>query len=462
MNTRTNCQRRGSAARVFSWVMAVVLVFSLVAVPASADPDTYSAELLFSAEGVDISGKIALDTTQILLGAVASMASQGVTMMDAAAYLSPQAIAVESAMIGGAYGFDLPSISENLAHSIFAPDSGSSYALDQETYDQVIAALDEAFDFVSSAPSADAHAMDTSALDQAAAVLAEVFAEPAAQLAAMLVMESSNVTEIVNGTAIDATQMRITADGEALMGAAELFVATIQESPEAQSALAVILDAMGTAGVDLGASGTEIVQMIVQQGDQLLEELRSSVQESGFSSSVLVSLSNATQNPVKLAMELQADGSVLSFNILIGEAFDFFRAEMQEDGQPGPAFQFEMGQSAETVMSFKFSIWNGTVEDASVALDLDATNQTFQLSLVSNDTTSTISGYFTMSEGLFSLTVDKMDGQEFGGTITLNLRSDDSIALPAFSEITAMSEEEFTALVQQVSGTIQMLSQMFA
>ena len=161
-------------------------------------------------------------------------------------------------------------------------------------------------------------------------------------------------------------------------------------------------------------------------------------------------------------MELQAEGSVLSFNILIGEAFDFFRAEMQEDGQPGPAFQFEMGQSAETVMSFKFSIWNGTVEDASMALDLDATNQTFQLSLVSNDTTSTISGYFTMSEGLFSLTVDKMDGQEFGGTITLNLRSDDSIALPAFSEITAMSEEEFTALVQQVSGTIQMLSQMFA
>ena len=53
-----------------------------------------------------------------------------------------------------------------------------------------------------------------------------------------------------------------------------------------------------------------------------------------------------------------------------------------------------------------------------------------------------------------------MDGQEFGATVALNLRSDDTITLPAFTEITAMTEEEFTALVEQISQTIEGISQM--
>ena len=57
--------------------------------------------------------------------------------------------------------------------------------------------------------------------------------------------------------------------------------------------------------------------------------------------------------------------------------------------------------------------------------------------------------------------MDKLDGQEFGGTITLNLRSDDAIALPSFTEVTKMSEEEFTALVQTATQAAESLSQMF-
>ena len=46
--------------------------------------------------------------------------------------------------------------------------------------------------------------------------------------------------------------------------------------------------------------------------------------------------------------------------------------------------------------------------------------------------------------------------------MTLNLRNDDSISMPTFSEITTMSEEEFTALVDQISAAFDMLSQMAA
>ena len=72
-----------------------------------------------------------------------------------------------------------------------------------------------------------------------------------------------------------------------------------------------------------------------------------------------------------------------------------------------------------------------------------------------------MSGIYTLSDTLFSATLDKMDGQEFGGTITLNLRSDDAVALPGFTEIATMSEEEFTALVQAATQAAESLSQMF-
>ena len=118
MKMRTNFSRRSGAARVFSWIMAFALVFSLVAVPArtaSADPNTVSAELVFSVEGLDMSGKLTLDAEQLLLSAAASMVAGDQTIADAAAYLSAQALAVDSIFLDGAYGVDLPSLSANLA-----------------------------------------------------------------------------------------------------------------------------------------------------------------------------------------------------------------------------------------------------------------------------------------------------------------------------------------------------------
>lgn len=457
MNTHTNRQPHHCGRRVFSWLIAFALVFSLVAVPASAESGTYSAELVFSMEGMDISGKLALDTDNLLLGVIAGIGSGGATLMDAAVYLGLQAIVADSALIGGAYGFDLSSIKENLPKSIFAPDSGSSYALDQETYDQVMDILNQDFTQIIS----DDSSIDTSAVGEAASVLAEALTESASQVASMLTMETANATEIVNGVAVDASLMRITADSQALIASAEAFVTTIQSSSESQSALALILDSLSTAGMDTGYTGAEIVEVIVQDGDALMEEVRTSIQESNVSLSILASLSNTTSSPVKLSLELEADGSVLTFNVLIGEEFDFFRVEMLEDGQIGPAFQFEMYENAQDVGTFKFSLWDGTVEEASMALELDVANQTFQLNLVSDGDSSSVSGYFTTGEGLFSLVVDQLDGQEFGGTVALNLRSNDTISLPAFTEISTMTEEELNALVEKTSETFQALSQMF-
>ena len=84
------------------------------------------------------------------------------------------------------------------------------------------------------------------------------------------------------------------------------------------------------------------------------------------------------------------------------------------------------------------------------------------MTVTADGETNSLSGYYSSSDTLFSITVDKANGQNLGGTMTLNLRSDDSISMPTFSEITTMTEEEFTTLVNQIGAAFDMFSQMAA
>ena len=449
MKTRTNF------LRALSWMMALAMVFSLAAVPAAAEEGTYSAELVISSEGVEMSGKLVVDTTQVLLGIVAGLRSEGQSLLDAAAYLGPQVWAVDSALIGGAYGVDLTTLAENLPNSIFAPDSGSAYALDQDSYDQFMAILTNV-----SAGFPETVAGDDSAIQEAAMILAAALAEPLSQAAANLAMSTEPAVETINGSSIDVTRMVIAADGEAIVGFLDAVITTLQGNPQAQNALAVILDYLNASGNDLGASGTEIVQMLVEQGDQVLQEAQAGLAEMAVSGSV--SLSDATQAPVKLSLAIQAEGEEMTFNILIGEAMDFFRLEMLDNGEVGPAAQLTLVEESQDVRTIKLSLLDGDAEAVSLALTVDRSAQTFLVTLFAEGETSTASGTYIMEEDLMSFTLDKLDGQEFGGTATLNLRGSDNLTLPAFSEITAMTEEEFTALVELVSQTVETYSQMFA
>lgn len=225
MNTFTHFRKHAGAARVFSWLMAFALVFSLVAVPAgtaSADPNTVSAEVVFSVEGMDMSGKLTLDAENLVLGAAASMVADNQTLANVAAYLSPQALAVDSIFLSdayGAYGVDLPSLAENLPTSIFAPNSGSAFALDEETYSQIMSLLSGE---LTSSVQAQVPSVNSDVIAEAAAVLAEVYGEIGPQLMACLKIESAPASVIVNGKPVQVSQVRCTADAEATVRIMEL------------------------------------------------------------------------------------------------------------------------------------------------------------------------------------------------------------------------------------------------
>lgn len=463
MNNRTNFHTRSGAARVFSWVLALALVLSLAAAPAvtaSADAGTYSAEVVFSANGVDISGKLALDTNQVLLGVLAAMTSEGQTLLDAAGYLGPQALAVDSMLLGGAFGIDLATIAQNLPGSIFDPASGSAYALEQDVFDQIMGLLNG--EFSHNLQNNQDVTVDSDALMEAINVLAEAYSDIPQEIIGMMTIESSNASVVINGKPIQAEQIRCTADAETSVAITNKLLQPLMDSTQVQDALATLIDEIAAASQqDLGATGEEIVQALVEDVPSQIEEAKQELLSAGFSVSSVVCLTPDTQMPVKFAMEIQADGENIAINLLMSEEMDFFRFELVEDGQVSSALQFEIQENSDSAFVCEFAVIEGDTEDASLRFELNKAGKAFLVSITADGETHSISGFYTLSDTLFSLTVDKLDGQEFGGTITLNLRSDDAIALPSFTEVTKMSEEEFTVLVQTAMEAAESLSQMF-
>ena len=463
MNNRTNFHTRSGAARVFSWVLALALVLSLAAAPAvtaSADAGTYSAEVVFSANGVDISGKLALDTNQVLLGVLAAMTSEGQTLLDAAGYLGPQALAVDSMLLGGAFGIDLATIAQNLPGSIFDPASGSAYALEQDVFDQIIGLLNG--EFSQNLQNNQDVTVDSDALMESINVLAEAYSDIPQEIMGMMTIESSNASVVVNGKPIQVEQVRCTADAETSVAITNKLLQPLMDSTQVQDALATLIDEIAAASQqDLGATGEEIVQALVEDVPSQIEEAKQELLSAGFSVSSVVCLTPDTQMPVKFAMEIQADGENIAINLLMSEEMDFFRFELVEDGQVSSALQFVIQENSDSAFVCEFAVIEGDTEDASLRFELNKAGKAFLLSATQGGETHSMSGFYTLSDTLFSVTVDKLDGQEFGGTITLNLRSDDAIALPSFTEVTKMSEEEFTALVQTAMEAAESLSQMF-
>lgn len=454
MNLRTHSQNGG--LRVLSWVLAFALVFSLAAA-ASADPNTCSAELVFSAEGVDFSGKLALDTAQGLLGLIASVTSQGETAELASGYVNAQALAVDGPLVGGAaYGFDLNTLAENLPGSIFAPDSGSSFALDEETYNEILAMLSGELPEPAVMNSA---AMDTEAVQQAAAVLKEAYSGILEDILAEMTIETTEAAVEVNGVSVPVNQVRCGVDGDGIINMMLISLDVLANNTDAQAAYAIIFDQYNAIS-DQSLTGEEFVQAMLSVLPQELEQSREELQ--GFSGVVTFCLSSATDAPVKFSLELQNGDEQVAVNLLLSEALDFFRLESVEDGVLTASLQLDILANSDNDFACKLSVTDEYQTDSSLSFNLNKAAKTFALGALADGASASLSGTYEITDTLFSLTVDKVDGQEFGGTLTLNLRSDDaSLAMSDFTELTRMSEEEFTALVQVVMENVQSLSQLF-
>lgn len=451
-----------STARVFSWLMTFALLLSLLALPAQATAPSgaLSAELVFSSEGTELSGKIALDPEHLLLGAIAEVRVNGVSTANLNAYLSSQALAVASNLLGGAYGTDFAALTQNLPKSIFAPNSGSSYALDEETYDQIMATLNGGLESLtqSHVPSVDAASID---LTEELAVLAETYSGIGDALMSCLIVDVKDASLVINSEPIQVQQGSVTIDSEALASILYVLITPLQGNPEAQNALAAVIDGINaSSSEELGVTGEEAVEMLVSQLPEMLPELVQELEESNFAISLVLCFVDGSSVPVKLGMEISDNTERVELSLLMNEELNYFRFELNEDGVVNNYIQLDISENSSKALAFQLTIQSEYEDPVTVDFHLNKAGKAFLLNILADGENVSLSGYYTSSDTLFSITIDKVNGQNLDGSLTLNLRSDDAISIPTFTEITTMTEAEFTTLLEQASNVIALFSEM--
>lgn len=460
MKSTASYSTRSGAKRVFSWITVFVLVFSLLAVPARAETaqsDALSAALVFSAEGVDLYGKVVLDVNQLLLAAVAGVEMNGITLTELGAYLSAQAAAVSGSMIGGAYGVDFTTLARNLPKSIFAPDSGSYYALDRETYLTIMATLYSGLNTVSKYE----FGSFSGDLAYAFTVLWDAYSGMEPELLLCAKRRVSDGSLILNNKPIQVTEEKITFDGDAVAEMLDTLIAPLQDSAEAREALATVIDEINAASDKaLGVTGEEAVEMIVSRLPGMLPELARELEDEGFSLSFCLCTSASSHMPVKYALELEAEGEVVALNLLMSEKKEFFRFEAMEDYDLLACAQLDITENTSSALVLQFTVQSEDDEPVLVNFNLNKAGQAFLVTVEADGERISISGYYNSAPNQFTITVDKVYGQDLGGVLSLILRSDDRISMPAFSEVTTMTESEFTALVDQISAAFSMFDQL--
>lgn len=456
-----------NAARLLSAVMAFVMVLALAA-PARADNDAVSVELVLAAEGIEASGKLIV-SPELVMSIGVQLLLNGESFADLTGYASTQAVAVRSGFLDKTYGVDLATLAENLKTSIFAPDSGSQFALDEDSYNQLQALLSGSLQ--EELP--DLSGLDTDALTNAIEVLGAAGAQAFDDIRNKLALESAPATVSINGQNVLVSQTRITVSTEALIAFYDSLLTALEQDAELQKAAEEFFDFFALFGFmqdDLSIpDGATAVQTILENMDEVRQTITDELTQAALSVSVVTC---TTENAaVKVALEISVDDETVSGALLMNEAQDFFRLEMVDVDGTVTALQFDVTVDTDLAYGFHFGSYRGDDETFAVVYSQDNTAQTYDVAVTTTDTdyetgkltasTTTVSGSYVVEDELFSLIVDKVDGEAFGGTVTLNIRTNDTVTMPTFSELTRLEETEFATVVESLQSGLTTITQLF-
>lgn len=459
--------RNRFVSRLLALVMTLTMLLALT-VPASAASDALSAELVLESEGLEISGKVAYSPTEQVLLAAAQLLLGGEDNGSLSLTASEQALTVESNFLDKAYGLALPTLAENLEKSIFAPNSGSAYALDEETYNEILA-------YLSGEMLAEAAALSgglnegIDELSTAMEPLVALFTQLVEQAQEYLVYQTRKTNVTINGTDYAVSQISVSADVESLTKVCNALLDGFESDTAVQSSVATLIDQF--AELEEGVSGQDYVNTILESMPELRTEVAELVEESEFALTVNACvLDDEASTPVKFGLDVSADGDTVSLAFLMSPEMDYFRLEAT-DGYSTEALEFTIAFADATI--FQLDVLEDEEVEMRYQLSFDDSAFAFAItenyeyydsetdSWYSEPYSTTLAGTYAIGEDFFTLTISEIDGEDLGGTLSLNLRSNDSFTVPTFTELTGLSEESFTEVVQALMTGVETLDQLF-
>lgn len=444
-------------SRLLALLMALAMMLSLASA-AFAATDATSAEIIVSGDNFNLTGKLAYSEEENALSMGASMAVDGENTVDLTGYFSAKALVLVSALLDAPYGIEYAKLAENLPDSVFAPDSGSQFALDQEDYDQLLELVSGAAAMGEDAAELpDVSGVDISGLTDAIVALVPAFSQGIEAASKNMTMESSTGKLTINGTEVNVQTVKVQYGTASVIALYDAVLSAAKDDEAAQNAIATLIDLVNATGEDLGVTGAEFVQALVEHNQEMRDSMAEALGQYDIQCEVTASANEEGTALVEADVKLSMDGEPVEVKLQMSESLDYLRLDLNAGGETA-ALVFAVTENSEDALTFRFSVLSGEDEDA-VVYTQDKKAQTFDVSMVETvsgqTTTTTVSGHYVVEENLFSLVVDTLDGQDMGGSVTLNLRTNDTLTVPSFTEITKLTEEELMNVFQSFAPGVE-------
>lgn len=444
-------------SRLLALLMALAMMLSLASA-AFAATDATSAEIIVSADNFNLTGKLSYSEEENALSMGASMAVDGENTIDLTGYFSAKALVLVSALLDAPYGIEYAKLAENLPDSVFAPDSGSQFALDQEDYDQLLELVSGAAAMgADAAELPDVSGVDISGLTDAIVALVPAFSQGIEAASKNMTMESSTGKLTINGTEVNVQTVKVQYGTASVIALYDAVLSAAKDDEAAQNAIATLIDLVNATGEDLGVTGAEFVQALVEHNQEMRDSMAEALGQYDIQCEVTASANEEGTALVEADVKLSMDGELVEVKLQMSESLDYLRLDLNAGGEAA-ALVFAVTENSEDALTFRFSVLSGEDEDA-VVYTQDKKTQTFDVSMVETvsgqTTTTTVSGHYVVEENLLSLVVDTLDGQDMGGSVTLNLRTNDTLTVPSFTEITKLTEEELMNVFQSFAPGVE-------
>ena len=444
-------------SRLLALLMALAMMLSLASA-AFAATDATSAEIIVSADNFNLTGKLSYSEEENALSMGASMAVDGENTVDLTSYFSTKALVLVSTLLDAPYGIEYAKLAENLPDSVFAPDSGSQFALDQEDYDQLLELVSGAAAMgADAAELPDVSGVDISGLTDAIVALVPAFSQGIEAASKNMTMESSTGKLTINGTEVNVQTVKVQYGTASVIALYDAVLSAAKDDEAAQNAIATLIDLVNATGEDLGVTGAEFVQALVEHNQEMRDSMAEALGQYDIQCEVTASANEEGTALVEADVKLSMDGEPVEVKLQMSESLDYLRLDLNAGGEAA-ALVFAVTENSDDALTFRFSVLSGEDEDA-VVYTQDKKTQTFDVSMVETvsgqTTTTTVSGHYVVEENLLSLVVDTLDGQDMGGSVTLNLRTNDTLTVPSFTEITKLTEEELMNVFQSFAPGVE-------
>lgn len=433
-------------------LMALVLVLTMGFAPVAsaegvAEESTCgSVALKVAVEGMNLDAKLAVDFANSLAAIALQMEADG-TALDLSIFGSQTACALQSSLLDQVYGVDRTKIEENLPKSVFAPDSGSAYALDEESY----AALMEALIASKAAP---AEALEntgdaTALVEKYGSILVEA-------VSGKLKNEAGFETITIGTEEIRAMVTSVTLDTDAICGIAESILSEAAQDEELKALAAAYFDQRGVYEVT-GMTGEEMAAEMWENMDAFTQETVASIREAAVCLSGKMYMKGAA--PVAVALVVTVQDDPLSIQLTLGEE-PLKSGEVSLVVTAGDVemirMAYEVVENTEETYAARFSFSEGETDVLQFALAWDKIASAYVISTAVDGVPMSLAGTVTQEEDAIIVTLDTINGVDMG-EISLTLREEDTVEIPAFTEILTLTEEQAGTFVEGIMAIYDIL-----